>query len=82
LARKTSFGAALFVAYYTVFLIGLEALAPGYIARVWNLGALSGVSIARVPIEEFLFAAAFGAYWASVYEHFTWTTPTQTKPRA
>lgn len=82
LARKTVIGAALFVAYYTVFLIGLETLAPGYIARVWNLGALSGVSIAGVPIEEFLFAAAFGAYWSSVYEHFTWTTPTQPKTRA
>lgn len=76
LARKTVIGAVLFVAYYAVFIIGLEVLAPGYIARVWNLGALSGVSIAGVPIEEFLFAAAFGAYWSSVYEHFTWTTPT------
>jgi hypothetical protein len=23
-------------------------------------------------IEELLFAAAFGAYWSSIYEHFTW----------
>lgn len=72
LARQTVVGAALFVAYYTVFLIGIELTAPGYIARVWNLGALSGLSIAGIPIEELLFAAAFGAYWSSVYEHFTW----------
>ena len=50
-------------AYYTVFLIGLEVIAPGYIARVWNLGALSGVNIGGMPIEELLFAAAFGAYF-------------------
>lgn len=79
LARKTVIGAALFLAYYTVFLIGLEVIAPGYIARVWNLGALSGVSVGGMPIEELLFAAAFGAYWSSVYEHFTWTTLTQPK---
>ncbi len=74
LARKTWIGAVLFVAYYTVFLIGIELTTPGYIARVWNLAALSGASIAGIPIEELLFAAAFGAYWSSVYEHFTWRT--------
>jgi hypothetical protein len=39
---------------------------------VWNLDALSGLSIGGVPIEELLFAAAFGAYWSGVYEHVTW----------
>jgi hypothetical protein len=32
------------------------------IERVWNLGVLSGLSIGRGPLEELLFAAAFGAY--------------------
>ena len=77
LARKTFIGATLFVAYYTVFLIGLEVIAPGYIARVWNLDALSGLTTAGMTIEELLFAAAFGAYWSSVYEHFSWTRPVQ-----
>lgn len=72
LARKTWIGAILFLAYYTVFLIGVEWTAPGYIARVWNLGALSGLSIAGMPLEELLFAAAFGGYWSGVYDHFTW----------
>lgn len=72
LARKTWIGAILFVAYYTVFLIGIEWTAPGYIERVWNLPALSGLSVAGMPIEELLFAAAFGAYWSGVYDHFTW----------
>lgn len=72
LAPKLGIGAILFLGYYTVFLLGLEWTAPGYIERVWNLPALSGVGIAGLPIEELLFAAAFGAYWSGVYEHFTW----------
>ncbi len=72
LVRKTWVGALLFVAFYSVFLFGVELTAPGYVARVWNLDALSGVRIIGMPLEEFLFAAAFGAYWSSVYEHFTW----------
>ena len=72
LARKTWIGAILFLAYYAVFLLGLEWTAPGYIQRVWNVAALSGLSIAGVPAEELLFAAVFGAYWAGVYDHFTW----------
>jgi len=72
LARKTWVGALLFLAYYVVFLVGLEMIAPGYVARVWNLEALSGVSIGGLPLEELVFAIAFGAYWSGVYEHFTW----------
>jgi hypothetical protein len=72
LARKTWVGAILFLAYYTVFLLGVEWTVAGYIERVWNLGALSGLHVAGMPIEELLFAAAFGAYWSGVYDHFTW----------
>ena len=72
LVRKTWVGALLFVTFYSVFLLGVELSAPGYVARVWNLDALSGVQIVGMPLEEFLFAAAFGAYWSGVYEHFTW----------
>jgi len=72
LASKAGVGAILFLGYYAVFLLGIAWTAPGYIERVWNLPALSGLKIAGLPIEELLFAAAFGAYWSGVYEHFTW----------
>lgn len=72
LFRKIWLGSGLFLAYYIVFLIGLEATAPGYIARVWNLEALSGLAIGSMPVEELLFAVSFGAYWSGVYEHSTW----------
>src|SRR3972149_3164569 len=80
LAPKAGVGAILFLGYYTVFLLGLEVTAPGYIERVWNLPALSGLKIAGLPIEELLFAAAFGAYWSGVYEHFTWNRPVTERP--
>ncbi len=76
LIKKIWLGGLLFLAYYLIFLLGLEWTAPGYIARVWNLEALSGVVIAEMPVEELLFAIAFGAYWSGIYEHFTWKTLT------
>ena len=66
-------GGALFLGFYSAFMLGLAWSAPGYIAQVWNLPALSGVLIYDIPIEEFLFAVAFGLYWSGVYEHYTWT---------
>lgn len=72
LLGKSVAGGGIFLVYYLVFLAGLELISPGYIARVWNLEALTGLSIFGFPLEELLFAAAFGMYWAGVYEHFTW----------
>lgn len=72
LLAKTLAGGGIFLAYYLVFLAGLEVTAPGYIGRVWNLEALSGLRVVGFPVEELLFAVGFGMYWAGVYEHFTW----------
>jgi hypothetical protein len=72
LARKSLVGGGMFVALYTVFLLGLRWLTPGYIEQVWNLPALSRVLIAGLPVEELLFGFAFGLYWSGVYEHFAW----------
>lgn len=72
LKRKTLLGGGIFLLYYLVFLAGLELTAPGYVARVWNLDALSGARLAGLPVEELLFAVAFGGYWSGLYEHLTW----------
>ncbi len=72
LKRKSWIGGLLFLLFYTVFLIGLEFSVPGYIDKVWNTDALSGIAIAFIPIEEILFAITFGMYWSGVYEHYTW----------
>ena len=72
LKSNTLLGGGLFAAYYAVFMFLLEWSAPGYISRVWNLPALSGVLIAGIPLEELLFGFAFGMYWSGVFEHVTW----------
>jgi hypothetical protein len=73
LGRNMLLGGIVFLGYYALFLAGLEITAPaGYIERVWNLETLSGISLGFMPLEELLFAAAFGGYWAGVYEHYTW----------
>lgn len=72
LKTKSVLGGGIFLLYYLVFLTGLELTAPGYIERVWNLEALSGIRLVGFPLEELLFAVAFGAYWSGVYEHVTW----------
>ncbi len=64
--------AILFLGVYFVYFHTLTALFPGYVQSVWNLKALSGILIAGVPVEELLFAFAFGFYWSTTYEHFTW----------
>ena len=76
LLRKTFLGGLIFLLLYSIFLIGLEVLSPGYVARYWNWNAISGIRISKFPIEEFLFAISFGMYWSSVYEHLAWMTPT------
>lgn len=71
LKANTLVGGVLFLVIYTIFLLGLKWSAPGYIEQVWNLAALSGISIYGLPIEELSFGFAFGLFWAGVYEHFT-----------
>lgn len=72
LTVKSLWGSILFLIFYAVFVAGLEFMAPGYIERVWNLDALSGLFVASIPLEELLFAASFGYYWIGLYEHLTW----------
>jgi len=69
---NTLIGGALFAAYYAVFMLLLEWMAPGYIERVWNLADLSGVMIVGIPLEELLFGFAFGTYGSGIYEHLAW----------
>jgi hypothetical protein len=71
LKSNTLAGGGLFLAIYTIFLLGLKWSAPGYIEQVWNLKALSGIVIYGLPLEELLFGFAFGLFWTGIYEHLT-----------
>jgi hypothetical protein len=72
LKKKMFVSAFLFLGLYFVYFLTLIAMFPGYVQQVWNLEAISGILIAGIPIEELMFAFAFGFFWSTVYEHFTW----------
>lgn len=72
LKTKTWVGGTLFMGYYFVFFLTLETSSPGYVQHVWNLPDISGILLLGIPLEELLFAATFGLYWSSVYEHLMW----------
>lgn len=72
LKTKTWVGGMLFLIYYFIFFLALEASSPGYVQHVWNLPEISGILLLGIPLEELLFAFAFGLYWSGVYEHLMW----------
>lgn len=72
LKKKMLVSAFLFLILYFLYFRTLIILYPGYVQQVWNLKALSGILIFGIPLEEYLFALAFGFLWSSIYEHLRW----------
>lgn len=72
LKKKMVVSALLFLGLYFVYFLTLIAISPGYVERVWNLKAITGILILGIPLEELLFALSFGFIWSSIYEHLTW----------
>lgn len=70
--RNTLVGGVVFLALYTVFLLGLKLLWPGYIEAVWSLSDLIAWRPSGLPLEELFFGFGFGMYWSGIYEHITW----------
>ena len=69
---KMIISGGLFLAVYFIVFVSFNLGFPGYVVAVWNLPAISGVRLVGVPLEELMFAFAFGLYWSSVYEHLMW----------
>ncbi len=72
LLRKMLLSGFLFLTLYFLFFLLLNAAFPDFVAKTWNLPALSGILIFGIPLEELLFAFTFGLYWSSIYEHAKW----------
>lgn len=72
LARKMAASGIIFFFIYFLFFLAFNILFPGYTERVWNLKAISGILILKVPFEELLFAFSLGLMWSSLYEHLAW----------
>lgn len=65
-------GSLLFGLFYFLFFLTLTTAYPTYVGEVWNLGALSGVLVLGIPIEEIGFGLVLGFLWSGAYEHLFW----------
>ncbi len=72
LKKKMIVSAFIFTGIYFVYTLSLTLAVPGYVEQVWNLSAISGITILEVPIEELMFAFGLGFLWSSIYEHVKW----------
>ena len=72
LKKKMFVSAFIFLILYFAYFLTLIAVYPGYVEKVWNLSAISGILVAGVPLEELMFAFGAGFLWSSVYEHIAW----------
>lgn len=72
LFKKMVASGFIFLIIYFLFFVIFNFIFPGYTQKVWNLNAISGILILKVPMEELVFAFALGLMWSSVYEHLTW----------
>ncbi len=72
LKKKIWVSGVLFTVFYFLYFFLLELFSPGYVERVWNLSAISGINLLNVPLEELVFAFTFGMLWSSYYEHLNW----------
>jgi hypothetical protein len=72
LTKKILVGGLMFSALYFLFFIFFNFVFPGYIDKVWNFSAISGILILGIPVEELVFALTLGMFWSSLYEHIGW----------
>lgn len=72
LKRKIWVSGLIFMLFYLIYFLTLEWSSPGYVEKVWQLSAISGIRFLQIPLEELLFAFTFGMLWSSYYEHLNW----------
>lgn len=60
-------GGLSFTVLYTIVLVVTGQVYPDFY-NCWNVKALSGCHFLRAPVEEYLYAFTFGAFWAPLYE--------------
>ena len=68
LRKHVLFGGLLFAFLYWISLALIELFSAGWIANTWNMVALSGTTLLKVPMEEIFFGFSFGTIWAPLYE--------------
>lgn len=59
---------ALFLVFYVVFFWGILLVFPWFV-DYWSMENLSGIVLAGIPFEEYLWALSFGLLWGPLYEY-------------
>ncbi len=72
LAAKTLIGGLLFLGYYTLLLLVLKGMEPGYINLAWNPAGPAATRLFGLPLTELLFGLCFGLYWSGLVEQISW----------
>lgn len=72
LLKKMIWTGAIFAALYFASFLIVTMISPDFVKITWNFSSISGILILNVPLEELIWAFAFGAFWASLYEHIFW----------
>lgn len=49
------------------FYIFLEVFSPGFVEKTWILSSLTGITIANIPIEDFLYYFSLGCFLGTWY---------------
>lgn len=61
-------GAVTFTVVYAITLMIVDLYDPHFYENHWAPEIVAGMKILNAPVEEYLFAATFGAFWAPLYE--------------
>ncbi|MDO8563606.1 MAG: lycopene cyclase domain-containing protein [Nanoarchaeota archaeon] len=69
LIKHSLIGGVSFVISYAIFFLIFLIIFPDFIKEVYHVENLSGIIIAGLPFEEYLYAFTFGLMWAPLYEY-------------
>ena len=62
-------GGALLLALYGLLFYAFNLFFPDFLIRAYHLENVSGILLAGIPLEEFLYAFGLGLLWAPIYEY-------------
>ncbi|MEK6889203.1 MAG: lycopene cyclase domain-containing protein [Nanoarchaeota archaeon] len=62
-------GGLAFLIFYILALLAFFFIFPDFVEKFYTLQGVSGILVLGIPLEEFLYAFAFGLLWAPMYEY-------------
>ena len=69
LIKHSILGAFISIVIYVILFSIFNAIFPNFILNNYNLNALLGIYIFKIPVEEYFYAFSLGLLWAPLYEY-------------